>query len=247
MNPGSDPTDHRHLLLIGGQRCGTTWLQQVLEAHGDIRVPRVVKPEPKYFLDRSDHAEYDALFAPEGGSWLLDKSTTYLERADAATRAAASIPDAVVVVVVRDPVERAFSNWRFSVANGLEDQPIDVCLTEAGEERPWSGLSTSPFQYLRRGRYSELLAPWEVEFGPTMVVLQYEQMIDTGAAEYLTRRFDRVGLAPSPGWPDLPPPANAAPGDDPMPSRVRDALHEYYREGNRQLARFGVDVDRWTR
>ena len=179
---------HGHILLIGGQRCGTTWLQNLLAGHRDIRLPRVARPEPKFFLDDVDHGRYDELFPQVGGSWLLDKSTTYLERGDAAGRAAQCVPDAWVMVILRDPVARAYSNWSFSTANGLEDLSAEAALTEEAEQRRWTGLSTSPYHYLRRSRYAALLEPWHQAFGERLIVIQHERAIADSGPSYVEQQ-----------------------------------------------------------
>ena len=45
--------DHRHLLVVGAQRCGTTYLSRALDAHPDATMARPSPPEPKVFCDAS--------------------------------------------------------------------------------------------------------------------------------------------------------------------------------------------------
>ena len=78
--------------------------------------------------------------------------------------------EAHVVVVLRDPVERAVSNWRFSTENGLETRPLeDGAAREPGRPAPWDPAvtSVSPFAYLERGRYVDYLEPWVGAFPDT--------------------------------------------------------------------------------
>ena len=92
---------------------------------------------------------------------LLEKSTTYLERPDSERRIR-EIPGGVrPIVILRDPVERAISNWKFSTENGLEDLPARLAFSEKSELRPFpKAMSSSPFHYVRRSMYSTLLEPW---------------------------------------------------------------------------------------
>jgi hypothetical protein len=234
------------LLLIGGQRCGTTWLQDVLASHPRVGLPRVVRPEPKFFLDDDDHERYDALFTAGTRDWLLDKSTTYLERADAASRARAAVPDAAVIAVVRDPVERAYSNWRFSVANGVEDLPFGGSLETNAQQRASEGLSTSPYESLRRGCYAELLEPWSRAFGSNLTVLQYERMVGPRGREYLAEHAARIGLEPPDDWPAVLPPVNAAPNERRMANGERVMLEAFYRSRNERLVEYGIDLGLWS-
>lgn len=241
-----EPSGHRHLLLIGGQRCGTTWLQNLFAGHEDIRLPRVPRPEPKFFLDDADHGRYDELFPKVGGSWLLDKSTTYLERSDAARRAFECVPEAWVVAILREPVARAYSNWSFSTVNGLEDLPAETALTEAAEQRSWSGTSTSPYHYLRRSRYAALLEPWQQVFGDRMIVLQHERAIADSGRSYVEQQLAPIGLEPSLGWTTTVEPANVTTGLPAIDPALRTRLADYFREDSSRLAAYGIDRTLWT-
>jgi len=243
---GLSESSHRHLLLIGGQRCGTTWLQRVLGSHPDVRLPLIVRPEPKFLLVDDDHTNYDALFPPTGGSLLVDKSTSYLEHADAARRALRCVPDAAVIAVVRDPVERAHSNWRFSVSNGIEALSFAQSLRDDSQSRDGDGFSTSPFQSLRRGMYAELLAPWSDAFGSRLVVMQYERMTAPDGGIYIRERLGALGVAAPTRWPVLPAVANASPTDSPLDDASREMLVEYYSEASSMLREYGVDTSLWT-
>ena len=122
----------RHLLVIGAQRCGTTYLHDLLAAHPRIAMARPARPEPKVFL--SDE------LAGRGVEWyratyfghvtdedlLGEKSTSYLEYPEAAERAAAVLGDPLVLVQLRDPVQRAVSHWAFSSDEGLETRPLET-------------------------------------------------------------------------------------------------------------------------
>lgn len=193
----------RHLLVIGAQRCGTTYLANLLDAHPDIAMARPARPEPKVFM--SDdlagrglswyHATYFAHAAAE--SVFGEKSTSYLEDAAAAARAASVLGSAEILVQLRDPVARAVSNWRFSSKHGLEDRPLAQALAETIEgARRWDPQvsSVSPFAYLERGRFIDYLEPWYVRF-PDLVHVRFLEDVTAGrsTAEDLYRQ---VGVDP---------------------------------------------------
>lgn len=170
----------RHLLVIGAQRCGTTYLARLLDAHPQITMARPARPEPKVFLsdeqtDRGLDWYRRTWFGHATDELLLgDKSTSYLEDARAALRAWRMLGAAEVVVSLRDPVDRAVSNWRFSTDNGLETRPLETALRENLEQAAaWdpAGTSVSPFAYLERGRYTDYLRPWVERYPETRVVL----------------------------------------------------------------------------
>ena len=76
-----------NLFIIGGQRCGTTWLCNQLDLCPSVNLLKPVAPETKYFLnDEVSHKEYMNLFDNSSGNIFLEKATTYIERPDAALK-----------------------------------------------------------------------------------------------------------------------------------------------------------------
>src|SRR3954452_13231256 len=106
---------------------------------------RPARPEPKVFC--SDEATGRGLswyretyFGHAGGELVLgDKSTSYLEDPRAPARAARMLGRPQVVAVLRDPLRRAVSNWRFSTDHGLETRPLAEALRAElhGQQLEW--------------------------------------------------------------------------------------------------------------
>ncbi len=247
MTGANGGTGHpaRHVLLVGAQRCGTTYLGAVLDAHPQITPARPSRPEPKVFCDADlsarGHEWYDATWFAHAGDerLLLDKSTSYLEDPGAPGRAAEVLGDPHVVVVLRDPVQRAVSNWRFSTDHGLETHDLEDALRadlDGGAGRPWDPAtsSVSPFAYVRRGRYVDHLAPWTVTFPDTHVVFLEELLSDPSV---LTDLVASLGVDP-----DLTPepasrPVNESSTDRPVLSEgLQGTLEEYFATSNAALA-----------
>lgn len=169
------------------------------------------RPEPKVFLS-PDVVErgmkwYDATYFPHVSTetMLGEKSTSYLEDAAAAGRAATVLGAVPVVVQLRDPVARAISNWRFSTASGLERRPLEQSLeANLAGQTDWdpSKTSVSPYAYLDRGRYVDYLLPWFTAFPDTMHVRFLEEL----SAGSLAELYAALGVDPSfvPSRPDRP-------------------------------------------
>jgi len=232
-----------HFLVIGAQRCGTTWLHRQLEAHPGIAMARPTRPEPKVFLtDLSpdqDCAWYvRTFFAHAGpGQVLGEKSTSYLERPDAIDRIRSVLGPVRIVVQLRDPVARAVSNWKFSTDSGLERRPLDEALT-ADLEGPltWDATATSvsPYAYLERGRYAAALEPWVRAFGDAVHVQFLEDLL--ADPSLLAATVEHVGADPSAVGQVTCEPVNASA----TPSRALDpsllaAVQEYFDQSDRQL------------
>lgn len=249
------------MVVVGAQRAGTTLLWRLLGSHPDVDVsPR--QPEPRWFLrddvDHADHRAYDrevfgaAATRPPTRAVVrpavrVEKSTTYLERPEAAPRMLACLPDVEVVAVLRDPVERALSNYWYTHRHGLEDRGLASAMTADGEDREWprGRLSTSPYHYRRRGEYARLLQPWRDIVGARLHLLRHDQVTRPGPA--IDALFARVGLEPIPLDP-APAPVNAEPrGHDDDEATVRASLARYFADHDAALATtFGVDVTGWA-
>ncbi len=237
----------RHLLVIGGQRCGTTGLTQLLEAHTDIAMARPARPEPKVFLSaelsgRGLDWYRGRYFAHATTETLLgEKSTSYLEDGVAAQRAADVLGSRTAIVVqLRDPVARAVSNWRFSSEHGVEKRALDQALAEnlAGP-RDWDSgaTSVSPFAYLERGHYLDLLQPWLERFGACVHVRFLEDVVAGKASA--SALYAALGVDPAAAPATTPGRVNSSTGPEPeLHPDLRGRLRAHFRDSDDRLARW---------
>lgn len=235
----------RHLLVIGAQRCGTTYLHTLLDAHPQIAMARPARPEPKVFIDAELSARgrewyVETWFADAGDADVLgDKSTSYLEHPEAAGRARAMLGDPLALVQLRDPVQRAISNWAFSSDNGLERRPLaealEAGLAEAPDAWDGNGTSVSPFAYLQRGRYVDYLHPWLEEYGEDLRIGFLEDLAADREAIGGTYRFLGVDAEFRPPAADSP--VNASAADAPaVPSELEQRLRAWFADSDAALA-----------
>jgi hypothetical protein len=169
------------LLIIGGQRCGTTSLYRYLADHPDVAPPRV--KEPQWFAHRWSHGPdwYRANFpVRHGGRLTFEASPYYLFHPMAAERAHSVVPNAKIVALLRDPTERAWSHYRHSVQRGRESLPFEQALEAedarlAGEEERLRDDPSYPapnhrfFSYFARGVYAPQLRRWMQWFPPEQI------------------------------------------------------------------------------
>jgi hypothetical protein len=188
----------RYLLMIGAQRSGTTYLYRLLDEHPEIAMAKPLRPEPKFFLDPAacerGLAWYEATYFSEEGAAPVhgEKSTSYIESSQAAERAGSLIPNAHILVMLRDPIERAISNWRFTCDSGLEERPLERALRESLDgERTWDPAKTSvnPYAYLQRGRYAQYLEQWRHLFPERLHVSFIEELAGNRAEVASVYRF----------------------------------------------------------
>lgn len=161
----------RHFVVAGAQRCGTTYLHDLLAAHPQVAMARPARPEPKVFLrpEPGSAAAYRAEFFGHAGdaAVLGEKSTSYLEVPGVPERVTAMLGEPQVVVQLRDPIARAVSNWSFSRDHGVERRPLEEALrADLGDPQEWDPTtsSVSPYAYVTRGRYVDDLARWLPRF-----------------------------------------------------------------------------------
>lgn len=242
-----------HFLIAGAQRAGTTMLVQLLAQHPEIGMAQPLRPEPKFFL-RSDalqlgRAGYSKLFEATSAARVLgEKSTSYMERSDIAETVLALLPDVKVVFLLRDPVERAISNYRFSHENGVEAASLTDALhreTEKIPEYDRTRFSASPYAYLARGNYVHHLEQWETALGRHRIyVLLFEDLIRRPSAAE-----DLVGWLGARGTFRATVPKeslNASTACVKVPDGVRRFLISHFREHNQRLAdRYGLDLSLW--
>ena len=156
--------------IVGAAKAGTTALYHWLSDHPDVFLP-IVK-EPGYFAHAggpaaplagpydpaytariaTDAAAYAALYADAGTRQTGDVSPVYLLCDRAARRIATARPDARIVIVLRDPVYRAFSQYMHHVRDSLDPCPtFDAALAEE-DERLRAGWSWG-HGYATHGHY----------------------------------------------------------------------------------------------
>lgn len=229
--------------MIGAQRSGTTYLNSLLDAHPDITMARPARPEPKVFM--SDELCSRGLdwyratyFAHATSEELLgDKSTSYIEDGRAPERAAAMLGSAEILVVLRDPVARAVSNWRFSTDNGLEHRPLETALREnLDTSRAWdpNATSVSPFAYLERGRFADYLGPWFAQFPDTMHVVFLEELLTDESR--LPRLYEEFGVDPEFRPPALGEPVNESDSEAPrLAHQLESRLRAYFQGSDAAL------------
>jgi hypothetical protein len=227
---------------VGTARSGTTWWDGLITAHPDVaRAPGVPK-EVHYFddrwaddLDDAAIAAYHAYFARPAGSragewtpgYMLDAWTPRLLR-----RAA---PDARLLVLVRDPVER------FRSGRTLAESRFTVGSTARAAANAAFG----------RGLYADqLLRLWRSFPREQVLVLQYERCVADPRPE-LRRTFTFLGLdAGAADGVGIDARVNASPGPKiGLSPWQEDVLARRYAPENERLAALVPDLDLalWSR
>jgi hypothetical protein len=140
-------------------------------------------PEAAYSLNAvRDEASYLRMFYGATESLRGESSTTNWWRAETAPRIDAFSPGSQVVVILRNPVERAFSHYLNDVRDSHESRPFDATLPD---ERP--GLRAlrwgDPLIRVELGFYSERLRAYREVFAERLLVLFSEELFAEPAVQ----------------------------------------------------------------
>lgn len=177
-----------NFIIAGAPRSGTTWIHNLLDRHPEIYMAKPVFPEPKFFLidelfNRGITYYSRTWFANISENILCgEKSTNYLENSLTAWRIRKTLPNAKLIFILREPAERAFSNYKWSKMNGHECEFFETALILENQRE----FETSdklryvrPYAYFSRGLYADLLRPFFNLFPRKQILcLRYEDIID---------------------------------------------------------------------
>ena len=184
-------------LILGAQKAGTTALYAYLRWH-----PSVTGPSWKEvsFFDRHygrGVSWYRGHFPlRRGGRLVGEASPGYVFHPLAAERVRATVPGARLIVLLRDPVDRALSHYHHEVALGRERLSFEDALAAEGErtrgeeermrrEPTYFSHAWWDYTYVARGRYAEQLERWLAVFPPEqLLVLASEELAADAAASY---------------------------------------------------------------
>jgi hypothetical protein len=213
-----------------------------------------VSPEPKFFLVDELYARGVDYYS---STWFRnlppdrlvgEKSTNYLESPPAAERIHLHLPRVRLVFILREPVERAYSNYLWSRRNGLETESFPTALAREQPreaELPPALRFARPHAYVSRGLYAQLLQPYFRLFDRDQILcLRFEDIRDRPGA--LAERLHRdLGVIPRPFDADGLGVINESDPEAPaMPRESREMLRALYREPNLQLAAL-IGEDFW--
>lgn len=136
-------------LIIGAMKSGTSTLRANLDAHPDVFCAREQHFFNLHYGKGTDW--YRAKFAGAGDVRLIgEKCPEYLHNPVAVDRMASLLPDARLIVLLRDPVERAYSHYWQERRIGKET--LEFADAVAAEPRRIAEGATR-FSYIDRGRY----------------------------------------------------------------------------------------------
>ena len=180
-------------LIVGAAKSGTTWLQRALQQDSKIYMP---DPELHFFSRCFDRgiSSYLQQFEPPGGAEIVgEKSNSYLDDPAAPQRIADALPHVRIVAQLRNPVERAYSDYCMLLRRGEVSADIAAHLSV-----------DSPCQnrFIRGGMYYSQLSLFFDRFpADRIMILVYDDMLSDPAG-HLRRLAGFLGAGDRGGLPE---------------------------------------------
>lgn len=249
-------------LIIGAQRCGTTSLYRYLSKHAYV-TPALRKEI--HFFDinyRKGMAWYRAHF-PSLWTKIVRKSRKscfitgeaspyYIFHPHAPKRIARVIPSVKLIVLLRNPVDRAYSHYHhalrqgnetlsFEDAIGNEEERLCREMEKMLEDENYYSFNHQKYSYLSRGIYSEQIETWLTLFPREQILIEKSEDLYTNPQMILNRVLDFLSL---PAW-EMDEDIKYNTGSyGPIDPNTRERLIDFYRQHNARLYQLlGIEFD----
>ncbi len=244
-------------LIIGAQKCGTTYLYDKLVEHPQI-APALTKEVHFFDNGYSKGAKwYQGYFpAPQNGDITGEASPYYIFHPHAAQRIKKTLPHAKLILLLRNPVNRAYSHYHHEIRMGHESVSFETAL--AREEERLTGeldkmrhnehyysYNHQHYAYRLKGIYADQLQPWFDLFPREQLMVIQSETFYQNSPTVMGQVTNFLGLLSWDGWQFGKPKSAGYAKLDPV---LRHSLSTYYTRHNRRLYDLlGVDFGWDTR
>ncbi|MGP6085939.1 sulfotransferase [Antarctobacter jejuensis] len=211
----SKATNCPDFFLVGAAKAGTTAVYTWLRQHPGAFLPEVKEPgyfayagqssapakgpfDPQYVgTICTRHEDYARLYHGSGDRLRGDLSPVYLLDEGAAARIAAARPDARIIILLRDPVARAFSQFKHHRRDGLEPCQSFEAALQAEPERLQAGWSWG-HGYATHGHYEAQVARYLYHFPRDQILTLEHQSLLSDPDQAWREICGHVGLSAIP-------------------------------------------------
>jgi hypothetical protein len=230
-------------VIIGAQKSGTTWWQGLMEGHLEIHRPHRQRRELHFFdhfwdrwPDEAQFELYKTYFPRPQGSLVGEKTPGYLYQPWVAPMLRHVAPQARLIVLMRDPVERYISNLGLLKRAGALKGEVGAGELGAREHRV--------VEAMERSRYATQLSWWFEHFPrEQFLLLQYEQCV-ADAQTQLNRTYAFLGLRDqNASVQEIRRARKKAREQVTLPDSAREWLGRYYADDVRVLREVMPDLD----
>lgn len=188
-----------NFLIGGGVASGTSFLSATLMNHPEIYLPRTQRPEPNFFHYSWKYNEgtswYEKLCFSEVDNQkaIGERSSLLLNSPEAAKRIKDTIPNIKIIFCLRNPIERAWGNYRFTVLEGLESLSFsEAMIQEEYRMNTAQGIwaEVQPHAYIHRSRYANKLKEYYKLFGEKNILVLKSETLSAKPNETIAQVCD---------------------------------------------------------
>jgi hypothetical protein len=170
-------------IVAGTLPAGTGHLYGLLIQHPEVYLAPPMQPECNFFFKTAEYEKgldyYEQRwFSGVGAEKAVgERSSLLLSSERAPARVARDLPGVKLIFLLRNPVDRAYANYRFTALAGYEDMSFEDALAneerrmaEARARSPFWG-EIQPHAYFHRGRYFDQVSNWLRHFPREQILL----------------------------------------------------------------------------
>ncbi len=194
-----------NLLIIGTQKAGTTSLYQYIRQHEDIYFSEI--KEVMYFAKDELYAKgedyYHSFFQKHNGESIVASAYVHmLPCVKCPDRVRKYNPDMKFIIMLRDPVERAYSAYNYAIKNGWEDKRNSFEETTKLEKERVKNKEYS-LMYFENGQYHKHIKYWQKYFPKDNFLLIKDAELKNCPADVLKKIFLFLGVKDYSGMIDM--------------------------------------------
>lgn len=245
----------RHLpdfIVIGVQKGGTTFLYHTLKQHDQIEM--AIRKEVHFFdkFYSKGMSWYRAHFSVKknNSKKIVGENTPgYIFKENVLDRVHKHLPNARFIVLLRNPVDRAFSHYHMLMRRHPEsgltfEKYIDIASRKSYYELKEYNIQKKFLNVLERGLYAHQLEQWFSVYPRDRFYITESETLFNNPVEELMRIHEFLGVTPVPPK-DLRPRNTGGYSSD-IPDGPKNFLYEYYKNDIKKLAKMGINYE-WTR
>lgn len=215
-----------NFLIVGAQKSGTTSLYRYLQTHPEVCMSRYKEPAFFYVDDlyrRGLDWYVETYFSGCGPGICGEASPQYMMSQAAARRIANDLPGVKIIMLLRNPIQRAYSHYLMSRRRRRESRTFDEVIYDAEQSTSLAQEQDPDFGYVSNGFYGTILSWYKPLLESGRLLVLYTEDLLSHRRAVLRSTFEFIGVDPN--W---------------LPGNLNQ---DFNRTGSRRWRR----LDRWVR
>ena len=238
-------------LGCGAQKSGTSALDNYLRQHPEICLPAMKEihyfdNEYNFRFHNVNYAKYHSFFQMERSHRIAGEVTpAYMYMDYAMRRIWEYNPHIKILILLRNPIQRAYSHWNMNRVKGAEELSfLDAVSQRTERSRAKLPLQNKKFAYLDRGFYSSQIRQVFRFFPREQVLIKRSSSLSTDPVGTMAEIFEFLGIEALSIQEEEP--IHEGIYDRPMAEEEREFLHNFYQYEIKELENLlGWDCSDW--